>query len=210
MARYQLGRSSVRQCLRPDRRLRADVIAVSAHLPALLAGLRWLYDTEQPAGSAIDPWQYALASTRGRRTLRFSPDGRRGAPTIEIIGGVLNSSRDHALAATELMAFGELIDGLGDEVVDTWIGRGRVIGGVELARPAHSSLLAAVGRFRSGRADSGPAVALAAVQRAAANRAIAIRQFAGPWPPELDPSGVLREVAVEAVTQLAVRGVGFH
>jgi len=209
MARYQPGRSSVRQCLRPDRRLRADVVAVSAHLPALLAGLRWLYDTEQPADSAIDPRQYALASRRGRRTLRFSPDGRGGAVTIEIVGTVLNASRDHALAAAELMAFGELIDGLGEEVVDTWIGRGRVVGGVTLARPAHSSLLAAVDRFRSGRADFGPAIALAAVQRAVSNRGIAIRQFAGPWPPELDPSGVLHDVAVGAVAQLAVRGIGF-
>lgn len=210
MARYQPGRSSVRQCLRPDRRLRADVVAVSAHLPALLAGLRWLYDTEQPADSAIDPRQHSLASPRGRRGLRFSPDGHRGAATIEIVGGPLNGSRDHALAAAELTAFGELIDGLGEEVVDTWIGRGRVVGGVALARPAHSSLLAAVDRFRSGRADFGPAIAPAAVQRSMLDQEIWIRPFAGPWPPELDPSGVLRQVAIGAVAQLAAAGIEFR
>lgn len=199
----------MRQCLRPDRRLRADVVAVSAHLPALLAGLRWLYDIEQPANAAIDPQQRGLAP-RGRRGLRFSPDGHCGAPTIEIVGGPLNSSRDHALAAAEMLAFGELIDGLGEEVVDTWIGRGRVVGGVVLARPAQLSLLAAVDRFRSGRADFGPAIVPSAVQRSMLDQEISIRAFAGPWPPELDPSGVLRQVAIGAVAQLTAAGIEFR
>jgi hypothetical protein len=208
MARYQPGRLPVRQCLRPNRRLRADVVAAPAHLPAVLIGLRWLYDTEQPSGSAIDPRCNSLPSTRECRSLRFSLAGRDSTVVIEIVGSVLNGSRDRALAAAELSAFGELVDGLGEEIVDSWTGRGRVIGGVALGRPAHPSLRAAVDRFQAGQLGSAPAISLTAVQRAMLDREVSIQQFAGPWPEALDPSGVLRRVASEAVAELALGARG--
>jgi hypothetical protein len=193
----------VRQCLRSDRPMRADVVAVSAHLPAVLIGLRWLYDTVQPLEATVDPQRSSLPSAGGRRSLWFNPVGRDGAVAIEIVGTPNNALRERAKAAAELSAFGELVDELGEEIVETWTGRGRVIGGVVLARPAHPSLLAAAARFQSGQGGSRPAISLSAVQRAMLDCEVSIQQFAGPWPEALDPSGVLRRVAGGAVARLA-------
>ena len=194
----------MRQCMRPDRRLRTDVIAVSAHLPAVLIGLRWLYDTTQPSEATVDPQRNSLPSARGHRSLRFNPVGHDGAVMIEIVATARNELRDQALAGAELSAFVELVDGLGEEIVETGAGQGLVLGAVSLARPAHPSLLSAVARFRStGRAGSVQAIDLAAVQRAVFDRGMSIQQFAGPWPESLDPSGVLRRVAGGAVARLA-------
>lgn len=204
MGQSMSGRSAARQCLRPDRRKRADVVAVSAHLPAVLIGLRWLYDTVQPSLSAIDPRCHSLPSARGRRCLRFDPVGRHGLAVIEIVGTVRSESGDGALAAAEIAAFGDLVDGLGEEVIATWIGTGRVIGGLALGRPAHPSLLAAVARFREhGEAGVEGAIDLRAVQCSVLDRAFPVQQFAGPWPDALDPSGVLQRLAGGAVARFA-------
>ncbi|MEZ0053288.1 hypothetical protein ABIA30_004317 [Mycobacterium sp. MAA66] len=198
------GRSSARQCLRPDRRKRADVVAASAHLPAVLIGLRWLYDTVQPPQSAIDPRGHSLPSARGSRSLRFDPVGRYGLAVVEIFGSARSESGDGALATAEIAAFGDLVDGLGEEVIATWTGTGNVIGGLALARSAHPSLLAAVARFREhGLAEMEDAIDLRAVQCAVLDRALSLQPFVGPWPESLDPSGVLRRLAGGAVAKFS-------
>jgi len=196
----------VRQCLRPDRRQRADVVASTAHLPAVLMGLRWLYDTVQPSDAVVDPHRHKLPSTRGCRALRFDPVGCDGAVTIELLAARYRV-RDNALAAAELAALGELVDELGEEVVHSWIGRsgqGGIVGGLMLARPAHPSLLAGAARFAAGATTAGaPAIGLAAVRQAVLEREVSLQQFAGPWPESLDPSGLLSRVAGRALAQLA-------
>jgi len=205
MTRFEARPTPVRQCLRPERRRRAEVVAAAAHLPAVLIGLRWLYDTTQPFGAVVDPRAHQLHSVRGRRGLRFDPVGRNGAVTIEMVSS-RHETRDNTLAAAEVAAFGDLIDGLGEDIVQTWIGRGAVVGGVELARPAHGSLLSAVTRFEHGDSvDAASAVELVDVQRLADEQQVPILQFAGPWPASLDPSGLLGIVADRAVAQLAAR-----
>lgn len=198
----------VGQCVRPNLRGRADVVAAVAHLPATLIGLRWLYDTPQPAGSVVDPRAHQLHSVPGRRILRFDPAGRNGAVTVELVAARYEI-RDRALAAAELAAFGEVVDGLGEEITGTWLGRGGAIGAVELARPAHPSLLAAVKRFENGApVDPVTTVGLVAVQRLAAEQEVWIPQLAGPWPASLDPSGLLSRVAGRVVAQMASRPSG--
>ena len=103
------------------------------------------------------------------------------------------------------------MDGLGEEVIRTWVGRGGIVGGVELARTAHPSLLAAAERFRSGAVvdqASAPTVGLVAVRQRADEQEVSIQQFAGPWPESLDPSGLLSRLAEGVVAQVASRSGG--
>lgn len=173
------------------------------HLPAVLAGLRWLFDTTQPDDAVVDPRRQSLATAGGRRYLRFDPIGRNGNATIEILRPTRIESSGRDLAAVELSAFAEVVDGLGEEVAATWIGRSGIIGGVELSRPVHPTLLAAVERFEvDGACPSAFAVDLRAVQRAMVQKDVAVTQFAGPWPDSLDPSGVLGKMAAGVVANV--------
>ena len=203
MAQNPYGHAPVRQCLRPDRRKRTDIVAATAHLPAVLAGLSWLFDTVQPDDAVVDPQRHSLPTAAGRRYLRFDPIGRDGNATIEILRPVRIEPRGRDLAAVELSAFAEVVDGLGEEVVATWTGCRGVIGGVELSRPVHPTLLAAVERFGvRGAVTAGSAIDLRAVQRAMLHKEVAVTPFAGPWPDALDPSGVLGRVAAGVVANV--------
>lgn len=56
-------------------------VEATAQLPLLLIGLRWLLDTEQPAGALICPHGQTLSSV-GNRRLRFSAEGFDGRPAV--------------------------------------------------------------------------------------------------------------------------------
>lgn len=203
----------------------ADGPDMSKHLPSLLVGLRWLYDTEQPATAIHHPLGAQLASVDDR-VVGFCPSGWNGhvvvslaatAPArrapyrrwLSLRGPRAMRPRD-VLAPGELEAFAELLSDLGEEVVSTWSGYPGRSGSVALARPAHASLLAAVARDQAGCPEHGPAglcecdwsragrrdvVTVREVLEQAHARAAAFPVLSGSLPAWLDPSGQLSEMA---------------
>lgn len=152
---------------------RPDGPDVTKHLPSVLVGLRWLYDTEQPATAIHHPLGAQLASVDDR-VLGFCPSGWNGHVVVSLTATTPPGRRaqyrrwwslrgPHAmrpqrfLAPGELEAFGELLSDLGEEVLSTWSGYPGRSGSVALARPAHASLLAAVARDQAGCPEHGPA-----------------------------------------------------
>ncbi len=122
---------------------------VTANLPALLLGLRWLYDTEQPATAVQDPHGQHL-HTPAKRTMHFIPSGTSGHVLI-VIEAAPDKPDQHTTSGTlapgELAAFADLIEDLGETVVSTYNGYPGSIAVLALARPAHPTLLTAVARF---------------------------------------------------------------
>lgn len=131
--------------------MRPTVPDVTANLPALLLGLRWLYDTEQPATAVQDPHGQHL-HTPAQRTVHFIPAGARGHALI-IIEATPDKPDQHTsetLAPGELTAFADLIEDLGETVLSTYNGYPGPSAVLALARPAHPTLLTAVARFTDG------------------------------------------------------------
>lgn len=127
---------------------------VTANLPALLLGLRWLYDTSQPATAVQDPRGQHL-HTPAARTVYFIPSGASGHVLIIIEANPDKPDLDghhigRTLAPGELAAFADLIEDLGETVISTYNGYPGSIAALALARPAHPTLLAAVTRFSDG------------------------------------------------------------
>ncbi|KAB7754422.1 Uncharacterised protein [Mycobacteroides abscessus subsp. abscessus] len=114
---------------------------ITANLPALLIGLRWLYDTEQPTHARQDPHGQHLPTPAGR-TLHFIPSGTAGHVLI-----VIEAAKPASLAPGELAAFADLLDDLGETVLSTYNGYPGTTAALALARPAHPTLRAAVARF---------------------------------------------------------------
>jgi len=177
---------------------------VTAHLPALLLGLRWLYDTEQPAGAIASSDGQALPSAGGR-TLRFIPRAHPGG-TVVRVEHTRRTTGPQALPATELDAFADLLDDLDVGVARSWIEYPGASGCFALYAPAHRTLCAAVTCYTQGcverhprdtctcsEIDQGDAtfIDLAQLQRHAIAAGATIPALAGPWPHYLDPSGVL-------------------
>ncbi len=176
---------------------------VTVHLPVLLLGLRWLYDTEQP-GTAIAPTSQALPSAGGR-TLRFIPRGHPGG-TVVRIEHTLPTPGPPALAPADRDAFAGLLDDLDVGVARSWIEYPGATECFALDAPAHPTLCAAVARYERGCADHHPRdmcpctetaegdttfVGLAQLQRQAVVAGATMPALAGPWPRYLDHSGVL-------------------
>lgn len=176
---------------------------VTAHLPVLLLGLRWLYDTEQPATATARSDGQALPSAGGR-TLRFIPRGHPGG-TVVRIEHARPAAGPQALPAAELDAFANLLDDLDVGVARSWIEYPGASGCFALHAPAHPTLCAAVARYELGCAvhprdmctcteiEQGHAafIDLAQLQHHAIAAGATIPALAGPWPHYLDPSGVL-------------------
>ena len=102
------------------------------------AGLRWMFDTEQPPAAILQHHGTSLACPNNRR-LRFCPVGWGGHPVV-----VLNVRRvqygppglgpRNPLAAGELELLMEAIERSGaSEVVSTWNGHPPVTASVALA-----------------------------------------------------------------------------
>ena len=184
------------------------------HLPELLVGLRWLFDTAQPDGAMVSAGGQIVRS--GRRTLRFRPVDWQGHAVIEIVGTAVAGDPS---PRAELEAYAQALDDMGEDVVASWIGRRGQVRSIALARPVHPTLRAAVDRYVAGcpehpghqcacgRRARDCSVSLRAVARAVGRHQIEFDALAGPWPAALDPSGELGLIAAGVVPRLAQHGV---
>lgn len=125
----------------------------TAHLPLLLIGLRWLLDTEQPAGALICPHGHTLNSV-GNRRLRFTPEGFDGHPAVVLDVGDAdrNSTRNprNTLIDSEIDDLAFVLSDCGEHVAAAWRDDANRIASLSLAAGAPSSLLAAIARYRQG------------------------------------------------------------
>ena len=129
-------------------------VDVTSHLPMLLIGLRWLFDTPQPDTALQQHHGQQIASV-GNRTLRFIPVGWNDHAIVVVDVTHVDYGQPHQpprnpLDSSELAAFADLLDGMGEDVVATWNGHPAITGSLALARPAHPSLQAAVSRYTAG------------------------------------------------------------
>ncbi len=124
-----------------------SALDVTAHLPALLVGLRWLFDTEQPAGAVQCPAGDCLSSVGGRG-FRFIPAGRDGRAVLGI--AVTTGVAGDAIGGHELAAFIDLLDGMGEEVHAIDVIAASTFCMLTFSRTAHPTLLRAVARYRDG------------------------------------------------------------
>lgn len=129
-------------------------VDVMSHLPMLLIGLRWLFDTTQP-DTALQQHHGQQIGSVGNRTLRFIPSGWNGHAIVVVDVTHVDYGQPHQpprnpLAPGELAAFADLLDGMGEDVVATWNGHPAITGSLALARPAHPTLQAAVSRYTAG------------------------------------------------------------
>jgi hypothetical protein len=122
---------------------RCNTADVTAHLPVLLLGLKWLYDTPQPPGAIQDPGGDTLISA-GARVLTFVPSGPGGGGALRID----TTEPQNPITATELAAFADLLDGMGEDVVS--ISADAAGNLCALARPVHPTLRAAAARYPAG------------------------------------------------------------
>lgn len=129
-------------------------VDVMPHLPMLLIGLRWLFDTTQP-DMALQQHHGQQIGSVDNRTLRFIPSGWNGHAIVVVDVTHVDYGQPHQpprnpLAPGELAAFADLLDGMGEDVAATWNGHPAITGSLALATPAHPSLLAAVSRYTAG------------------------------------------------------------
>ncbi|CAM5706176.1 hypothetical protein MAUB1S_11610 [Mycolicibacterium aubagnense] len=193
-------------------RLQEHVAA--GHLPELLIGLRWFFDTVQPDGAMVSAGGQVIRS--GRRTFRFRPVDWQGHAVIDIVG---SAGAGDPSPRAELEAYAQALDDMGEDVVASWIGRRGQVRSIALARPAHPTLRAAVERYVAGcsehpghqcacgRRARDSSVSLRAVKQAVACHQAEFDALAGPWPDALDPSGELALIAAWLVPQLTAQRV---
>ncbi|WP_301150385.1 hypothetical protein [Mycobacterium simiae] len=95
----------------------------TAHLPLLLIGLRWLLDTEQPAGALICPDGQALSSV-GNRRLSFTPEGFDGHPGVVLdVGDADRHSTPNprnTLSDSEIDDLAFVLSDCGEHVAAAW------------------------------------------------------------------------------------------
>ncbi|MFC8862686.1 hypothetical protein [[Kitasatospora] papulosa] len=125
----------------------------------LTAGLRWLYETEQPADAWDQHHGVSLPLPADNRTYSFCPAGYRSLTVVVVnvakVDWIDNGPNDlktpaNPLKVDELDSLADDLRAHGFEVNDMWNGHPGITGSVGLARPAHPSLLAAVDRYRAG------------------------------------------------------------
>ncbi|MFJ2780216.1 hypothetical protein [Kitasatospora sp. NPDC087315] len=120
----------------------------------LIAGLAWLYDTEQPDGAILQHHGTTLG-THDNRHYTVTPTGAMNLPVfvVDIVDMDFDFERSepgprNVLAAGELAALADTLAAFGAEVRTTWNGTG-VTGSIGLRRPAHPTLTAAVDRYHA-------------------------------------------------------------
>ncbi|MGW7617363.1 hypothetical protein ACWGLG_16155 [Streptomyces antimycoticus] len=131
-------------------------------LPALAAvldaGLRWLYEAEQPADAWAQHHGEPIAAG-GNRTYSFVPVGARKLPVVVVnVAKVewIDNGPNQLMTPANPLEPGELeeiaaeLECRGFPVQTTWNGHPGVTGSVGLTRPAHPSQVAAVERYVAG------------------------------------------------------------
>lgn len=116
---------------------------LSVHLPVLLVGLRWLFDTEQPIGAVQCPAGDSLPSVGGRG-FRFIPSDRDGRAAL----GIAVTTGD-TIGGHEVAGFIDLLEEMGEEVVAVDAIAAGSFCRLTLARAAHPTLRRAVARYRA-------------------------------------------------------------
>lgn len=129
---------------------------MSARTSILAAGLRWLYETEQPDGAMVFHLGTVLGDSDGSRTYGFVPDGI-GRPVVVVKVARQewkDEGSDRVLAnpigVDELIEVAAELSKLGAKVVHTWNGHPSPTGSLALDQLAHPSLLAAVEKYSAG------------------------------------------------------------
>lgn len=122
------------------------------------AGLRWMFETEQP-DDAHAQHHGAMLAADGNRTYRFIPVGARKRPVIVVdvakVEWIDNGPNDlktpaNPLEPGELEALASELTARGYTVETTWNGHPGISGSVGLLTPAHPSQVAAVERYLAG------------------------------------------------------------
>lgn len=125
----------------------------------LTTGLRWLYETEQPDNAWQSRPGLLLRVPAANRLYGFCPSNAWQLPVVAVdvakIEWIDNGPSElktpaNPLKPGELESLAAELRALGAEVARTWNGHPQTTGSVGLARPAHTSLLAAVERYRAG------------------------------------------------------------
>ena len=195
----------------------AEVDDIAAHLPVLLSGLRWVYDTPQPNTAILQHHGQSLHSV-GNRHLTFTPVGWTDHVVI-----VLNVTHVEVgerrpttpLRPGELDQLADLLDGMGETVVNRWNGHPGTSGSLALSRRAHPTLAAAVKRYHAGCPEHrsvfcrcpwygtgySTVTTVHDVHRQKPEPTVTVAALAGPWPEFLDPTGQLAATVNAALTQ---------
>ncbi|TMS53368.1 hypothetical protein [Mycobacterium sp. DBP42] len=121
----------------------------------LRQGLRWLYDTAQPAEAVIDG---RVASTRlasVNRVIRLVPLGWAWKPGIvvevaHVHWGLGTNGPLNPLSSSEVTLLADELEQLGADIADIRCPTTSLSGTIALLRPAHPTLRAAVARFAAG------------------------------------------------------------
>lgn len=126
---------------------------------ALAAGLRWLYDTEQPEGAILQS-NSGATTVAGNRRFMFGPCGWASRPVVvvdvvhvEWTGDGRDGRPANPLLPGELDDLTASLAALGADVAATWNGHPGTTGSLGLARLAHPTLLAAAHRYTAGCPD---------------------------------------------------------
>lgn len=114
---------------------------------AVLAGLRWLYETSQPTGAIPDSHGYGI--TVDHRRLRFIPAGARALPVvvIDLVQEQYDRTRSdwvllNPLVQADIDQVAELLTFHEHPAIDRWNGAGYTTGSLGLGALAHPTLLA--------------------------------------------------------------------
>ena len=138
-----------RTCRARDREKQPWVVSTT-QLRALLTGLRWMYDTEQPA-HAVGPTTDQVLRFATHRRLRFVPLSFSGRPvifleSIEDVGPRAGDLCRTPVLRSELEKVSEHLDGMGEEVTEIYVDASGIFGWLALGRPPHPSLADALMR----------------------------------------------------------------
>lgn len=132
----------------------------------LAAGLKWLFETEQPEGAGASHFGEALADEAANRRYEFRPNSSRANRAPIVVVQVAKPEYEHpdpftrvltnGLEEGEIDAVVAELEALGHTVVDRWNGApGTESGSIALGGRPHPSLLAAVERQGAGCTNKG-------------------------------------------------------